>query len=57
LVGLEFEFKAFCTCKAGALMLEPYLQFHHSSGNFGDGVLRTICPGWPRIEILWISAF
>jgi hypothetical protein len=26
------------------------------SGYFGDGVLGTICPGWPQIKILPISA-
>jgi hypothetical protein len=29
---------------------------HLSSGNFGDGVLITICLGWPQSEILLISA-
>jgi hypothetical protein len=26
------------------------------SGYFGDGILRAICLGWPRIEIVLISA-
>jgi hypothetical protein len=35
-------------------MLEPHLQF--ISGYLGDGVLQTICPGWPCVSILPILA-
>jgi hypothetical protein len=37
----------------------PYHLNHTSSpfvGYFGDGVLRTICWGWPQTEILLIAA-
>jgi hypothetical protein len=42
-------------CKAGTLLLEPVLQ-PIFSGHFGDGVLQTICLGWPQTMILPISA-
>jgi hypothetical protein len=41
----------FCAWKTGVLPLEPFC-----SAYFGDGVLRTICLGWPQISILLISA-
>jgi hypothetical protein len=41
-----------CTCKAGALMLEPQPFY---SGYFEDGVSWTICPGWTQTWILLIS--
>jgi hypothetical protein len=57
----------FCVCvtslnsgllasKACALLLEPHLQSVFHSGDFGDGVLQTICWGWPPAMILQISA-
>jgi hypothetical protein len=48
LVELGFEHKVF------------YHLSHTSSlfcyGYFGDGILGTICPGWPRTAILPVSA-
>jgi hypothetical protein len=45
-----------CTCKAGTLPFEPHLQVHlFCSGYFGDGVLRTTCPNWPRTSFLQIQ--
>jgi hypothetical protein len=41
--------------KAGVLLLEPHLQSIFL-WLFGDGVSRTICPGWPGTVILLISA-
>jgi hypothetical protein len=44
------------THKAGALLLEPHLQSIFALIIFGDGVSRTIFPGWPLTTILQISA-
>jgi hypothetical protein len=41
-------------CKAGALPLEPHLQFI-LLWLFGDGVALTICLDWPQTVILLIS--
>jgi hypothetical protein len=45
----------FYTCKAGSLSLKSLLQ-SICPGNFGDGVLWTICLSWPWTMILPISA-
>jgi hypothetical protein len=43
------------------VLTKTYCLSHTSSpfcsGYFGDGVLRTTCPGWHRTTILSISAF
>jgi hypothetical protein len=36
--------------------LEPHLQSIFCSAYFGDGVLGTICLGWPPTSLLPISA-
>jgi hypothetical protein len=54
LMALEFELRL-CTCKAGTLLLEPYLQSLLLWLFFGDRVLWTIFPDWPQITILSIS--
>jgi hypothetical protein len=52
--GLNSEL---CTCKAGILLLELYLQSSpFCSGYLGDEVLQTICLGWTWTANLLISA-
>jgi hypothetical protein len=55
-VELGFELRASCLQKR-ALLLEPYLQSILLWLFFGDGVLRTVCLGWPPAEIFPILAF
>jgi hypothetical protein len=54
-LGLGFRIQGFTFAKQGL-----YCLSHNSNpcccGYFGDGVLRTICPGLPQTSILWISA-
>jgi hypothetical protein len=44
-----------CTCKVGALPLEPHPQFI-LFWLFWGWISQTICPGWPWTELLFISA-
>jgi hypothetical protein len=44
-----------CTCKAGALLLEPHLKSILLWLFFGDGVSQTVCQEWPQTSILPIS--
>jgi hypothetical protein len=54
-LGLEFELRALHlqSRRSNTWALSPV---HFALVIFKDGVLQTICPGWPRTTILWISA-
>jgi hypothetical protein len=45
-----------CTCKAGALLLQPHRWSTLLWLFWRWGFLRTICPSWPRTTILLTSA-
>jgi hypothetical protein len=42
-------------CKVGTQCLSPTSNPFYCG--FGNGVLRTICPGWPQITVLPISYY
>jgi hypothetical protein len=53
---LAFELRGFVFGKQ-ALYCFSHTSSPFCSGYFGDGVLATICLGWPGTGILLISAF
>jgi hypothetical protein len=55
-VGLGLN-SGVCTCKAGAVLLEPHLQSILSGyfGDWGEGIAWITCPGWPWTGILLVS--
>jgi hypothetical protein len=52
----SFGLRASCVRAKQALYHLIHVSNPFCSGYFGDGVSRTICPGWPQTEILQISA-
>jgi hypothetical protein len=50
-----WDWSLLCTCKAGALLLEPHLS-SFCSGYFGDEVSQAVFTGWPWSYILSSSA-